>query len=106
MNVEGKRPTQEEKLKYLEEGIGHVMEIADALGLDMFSLEFELVQPEIMHEFASYAVPGHFSHWSYGRNLKILKTQYEYGMSRIYELVINSDSAYAPLLENNAAITN
>jgi stage V sporulation protein R len=35
-----------------------------------------------------------------------MKTQYDYGMSKIYELVINSDPCYAFLLDSNSVLQN
>jgi stage V sporulation protein R len=82
------------------------MEIANEFGLEMYPIDFEVVQPTMMHEFAAYGIPGHYSHWTYGRSFRQLKTQYDHGLSRIYEMVINSDPSRAYLLENNAVITN
>jgi len=35
-----------------------------------------------------------------------IKTQYDYGLSKIYELVINTNPSYAFLLENNSVLQN
>jgi stage V sporulation protein R len=35
-----------------------------------------------------------------------MKTMYDFGLSRIYEVVINSNPAYAFLLENNSIVQN
>ena len=90
----------------LEQGISHIWEIAREYGLDPFPTHFEMVPPDIMSEMGSYGIPGHFSHWTYGRAFHILKTQYDYGLIRIYEMVVNSNPAHAFLLDNNSLAIN
>src|SRR5687767_15569388 len=67
---------------------------------------FELVPASIMYEFGAYGLPGRFSHWTHGRAYQQIKTQYDYGLSKIYELVINTNPSYAFLLENNSVLQN
>ena len=55
-------------------------------GLDPFPVHFELVPAAIMYEFGSYGLPGRFSHWSHGKVYHRMKTSYDYGLSKIYEL--------------------
>src|SRR5207253_342462 len=40
------------------------------------------------------------------RTYQQIKTMYDYGLSKIYELVINANPAYAFLLENNSILQN
>ena len=51
--------------------------------------------PTIMYEFGAYGLPGRFSHWTHGKAYHRMKTQYDYGLSKIYELVINTNPSYA-----------
>ena len=88
-------------MRELEEAIGKIWEIADRMGLDPYPVHFELVPATIMYEFGAYGLPGRFSHWTHGRAYQQIKTMYDYGLSKIYELVINTNPAYAFLLENN-----
>lgn len=90
----------------LERAIGEIREVARGFGLDPFDLRFELVPAHIMYEFGAYGLPGRFSHWTYGRTYQELKTMYDYGLNRIYELVINTDPCYAFLLESNSVLQN
>jgi stage V sporulation protein R len=72
------------------------MNKAHEWGLTPFEVDFHIVPADKMYEIASYGVPGHFSHWTYGRNFWKQKTSYDYGHSKIYELVIiNSNPAQA-----------
>jgi stage V sporulation protein R len=51
-------------------------------------------------------MPTRFSHWSFGKTFNKMKMQYDFGLSKIYELVINSNPCYAFLLEGNSLIQN
>ena len=44
-----------------------------------------------MYEFGAYGLPGRFSHWTHGKAYQQIKTMYDYGLSKIYELVINTN---------------
>ncbi len=90
----------------LEIALGRVIEIANEFGLDPFLTRFEMVPAHIMHEMGAYGVPGAFSHWTRGRAYRQMKTEYDYGLSKIYEMVINSDPAIAYLLETNPPVIN
>jgi len=95
-----------EEVRELETAIGLIVEIADGMGLDPYPVHFELVPATIMYEFGAYGLPGRFSHWTHGRAYQQIKTMYDYGLSKIYELVINTNPAYAFLLENNTVLQN
>jgi stage V sporulation protein R len=95
-----------EEVRDLESAIGQIKEIADRMGLDPYPVHFELVPATIMYEFGAYGLPGRFSHWTHGRAYQQIKTMYDYGLSKIYELVINTNPAYAFLLENNTVLQN
>jgi stage V sporulation protein R len=95
-----------EDTRELEKAIGEIWEIAGGLGLDPYPVHFEMVPATIMYEFGAYGLPGRFSHWTHGRAYQQIKTMYDYGLSKIYELVINTNPAYAFLLENNSVLQN
>ena len=90
----------------LEAGMQDILEIALRMGLDPFPVHFELVPAAIMHEFGAYGLPARFSHWTYGRAYQQIKTFYDYGLSKIYELVINANPAYAFLVDTNSVLQN
>lgn len=94
-------------LERLERDIADIGEVAASLGLDSFPLHFEVCPPQILYTFGAYGgMPTRFSHWSFGKAFHRMKTHYDYDLSRIYELVINSDPAYAFLLEGNSRAQN
>ncbi len=76
------------------------------MGLDPYPVHFELVPASIMYEFGSYGLPGRFSHWTRGKAYYRMKTEYDYGLSKIYELVVNTNPSYAFLMEQNDLLQN
>jgi stage V sporulation protein R len=90
----------------LEGGIERIWEIAQSFGLRPFPTHFEVVPATVMYELGSYGMPGRFSHWTHGKAYQMQKTMYDYGLSKIYELVINTDPCYAFLLETNTVLQN
>jgi stage V sporulation protein R len=93
-------------LEELEKAIGQIWDIAHRFGLDPFPTHFELVPATIMYEFGSYGLPGRFSHWTHGKAYYRMKTSYDYGLSKIYELVVNTNPSYAFLMEQNDVLQN
>lgn len=90
----------------LEAATEQIWEIARRSGLDPYPVNFELVPATIMYEFGSYGLPGRFSHWSRGKAYYRMKTDYDYGLSKIYELVVNTNPSYAFLMEQNDLLQN
>jgi stage V sporulation protein R len=93
-------------LAQLESWIERIWDQAHAFGLDPYPTHFEIVPATIMYEFGSYGLPGRFSHWTHGRAYHQMKTMYDYGLSKIYELVINTNPCYAFLMEANTPLEN
>lgn len=91
----------------LEKAVEQIWDIATTkFGLDPFPLRFELVPASVMYEVGSYALPGRYSHWTFGKAYHRMKMMYDFGLSKIYEVVINSNPAYAFLLETNSPTQN
>ncbi len=93
-------------LKKLEYAIAEITEIAKGLGLDFYSMRYEICPSDIIYTFGAYGMPTRFSHWSFGKTFNKMKMQYDFGLSKIYELVINSDPCYAFLLDSNSLVQN
>ncbi|HWP43627.1 MAG TPA: SpoVR family protein [Blastocatellia bacterium] len=95
------------EVKELEEAVEQIWEIATVkFGLDPFPVRFEIVPATVMYEVGSYALPGRYSHWTFGKAYHRMKMMYDFGLSKIYEVVINSNPSYAFLLENNSLTQN
>ncbi|MCX7623469.1 MAG: SpoVR family protein [Thermomicrobium sp.] len=93
-------------VRELERRIGRIWEIGERLGLRPLPVHFEIVPASVMYEIGAYGLPGRFSHWTHGKAYQVQKTLYDYGLSKIYELVINSDPCHAFLLETNTLLQN
>ncbi|MFV8829246.1 SpoVR family protein [Alkalihalobacterium sp. APHAB7] len=92
--------------KQLEYAIEEITEIAQGFGLDFFPMRYEVCPADIIYTFGAYGMPTRFSHWSFGKQFHKMKLQYDLGLSKIYELVINSDPCYAFLLDSNSLVQN
>lgn len=93
-------------MQQLEKAIEDITKIADGFGLDYFPMRYEICPPEIIYTFGAYGMPTRYHHWSFGKAFHKMKLQYDLGMSKIYELVINSNPCYAFLLDSNTLIQN
>ena len=90
----------------LEAGIEQIWDVAQGFGLRPFPTHFEIVPATVLYEIGSYGMPGRFSHWTHGKAYQVQKMMYDYGLSKIYELVINTNPCYAFLLETNDILQN
>jgi len=78
-------------------------EIASGYGLDFFETIFEVLDYEELSMFAAYGgFPIRYPHWRFGAEFDELMKSYSYGLSKIYEMVINTDPCYAYLLSANS----
>jgi stage V sporulation protein R len=95
------------ELQELEKAVDQIWDIATKkFGLDPFPVRFEIVPATVMYEVGSYALPGRYSHWTFGKAYHRMKMMYDFGLSKIYEVVINSNPSYAFLLETNSPTQN
>lgn len=79
-----------------------ICRIAKEAGLDFFETIFELITYDQINQFAAYGgFPVRYPHWKFGMEYEQLSKSYEYGLSKIYEMVINTDPCYAYLMEGN-----
>ncbi|MEH7351843.1 SpoVR family protein [Gottfriedia acidiceleris] len=90
----------------LEYAIDEITEIAKGFGLDYFPMRYEICPSDIIYTFGAYGMPTRYSHWSFGKKFYKMKLQYDLGLSKIYELVINSNPCYAFLLDTNSLVQN
>ncbi|MFY9224757.1 MAG: SpoVR family protein [Blastocatellia bacterium] len=94
------------EVKALDDALKQIWDIALHNGLDPFPVRFEIVPATVMYEVGSYALPGRYSHWTFGKAYHRMKTMYDFGLSKIYEVVINTNPSYAFLLETNSLLQN
>src|SRR5512138_1439773 len=88
---------------YLRDVQEEVEAHAKQFGLDFFPIVYEVLDYKTMNEVAAYGgFPTRYPHWRFGMDYEQLSKSYEWGLSKIYEMVINTSPAYAYLLEGNS----
>ncbi|WP_019121796.1 SpoVR family protein [Brevibacillus massiliensis] len=97
---------EHDERRELERAIDEITEIAKGFGLDFYPMRYEVCPADIIYTFGAYGMPTRFSHWSFGKSFHRMKLQYDLNLSKIYELVINSNPCYAFLLDGNSLIQN
>lgn len=89
----------------LEEARQGIEELARSYGLDFFDTVFEMCTYEEINMIAAYGgFPTRYPHWRFGMEYLQMQKSYEWGLSKIYELVINTDPSYAYLMDCNLPV--
>lgn len=89
----------------LESARKEIERYAQGYGLDFFETIFEVLDADQLNEVASFGgFPTRYPHWRFGMEYDQLDKGYSYGLSKIYELVINNDPCYAYLMRSNALV--
>lgn len=92
-------------MRKIEEMRKEIERWAREYGLDFFETIFELVDVDQLNEIAAYGgFPTRYPHWRFGMEYDQLFKGHDYGLHKIYELVINSDPCYAYLMRNNSLV--
>lgn len=90
----------------LQEVAANLAEASRKAGLDFYETIFELIDYKQLNEIAAYGgFPTRYPHWKFGMDYERLAKTYEYGLSIIYEMVINNDPCYAYLLRANNMVS-
>ncbi len=90
---------------YLRDEQQRIEEFARGYGLDFYPVMFEMLPYDHMNEIAAYGgFPSRYPHWRFGMTYEQLAKSSEFGLSTIYEMVINNNPAVAYLLEGNSII--
>jgi len=90
---------------YLRDVQEEIEGYAKGFGLDFFPILYEVLDYKTMNEVAAYGgFPTRYPHWRFGMDYEQLSKSYEWGLSKIYEMVINTNPAYAYLLEGNSLV--
>ncbi|MCK6506586.1 SpoVR family protein [Myxococcota bacterium] len=86
----------------LQEAQAWIEGIARGYGLEFCETVFEMCDWEEINMLAAYGgFPTRYPHWRWGMDYIQMDKGYEYGLQKIYEMVINTRPAYAYLLDNN-----
>jgi stage V sporulation protein R len=79
-----------------------IADVARSYGLDFFETVFEMVDTNQINTIAAYdGFPVRYRHWRFGMQFDRISKSSTWGLSKIYELVINNDPCYAYLLRGN-----
>ena len=74
-------------------------------GLDFYPTIFELIDADQLNAIAARGgFPTRYPHWRFGMEYEQLSTGYQYGLQKIYEMVINNDPCYAYLMVSNPLV--
>jgi stage V sporulation protein R len=77
----------------------------EGYGLDPFDTVFEMVDSEQINSLAALGgFPVRYPHWRFGMEYDQLSKGYEWGLQKIYEMVINTDPSYAYLMKSNSIV--
>ncbi len=97
----GSRAAQE---RLIAEWKGEIEEaVRAACPLDFFPQEFVVVSwKQLQVILARDGFPKRFEHWSFGQKYASQQVHDTYGLSRTYELVLNTDPCVAYLLDSNS----
>lgn len=89
----------------LAEQRDQIRKYAEDFGLDFFETIFEMVDSDQINSLAAYGgFPVRYPHWRFGMDYDQLSKGYEWGMQKIYEMVINTDPSYAYLVRGNSLV--
>lgn len=89
----------------LEEWRQQIREWAIDYGLDFYTTIFEVLDWKQINMVAAYGgFPNRYPHWRFGMEYEQISKSYAYGLSKIYEMVINNDPCYAYLLHSNKIV--
>ncbi len=91
----------------LEDARDQIDDYAKQYGLDYYPTVFECVTPrEMIVVAARDGFPSRYEHWRFGMEYRRMKTHFDMGQMRIYELVLNNDPSLAYLLNDNDDVNN
>jgi stage V sporulation protein R len=86
----------------LEEARARIVGLGESYGLDFFETAFVMCRYDEINMLAAYGgFPLRYPHWRFGMEYLQMAKGYEWGLQKIYEMVINTDPSYAYLLDNN-----
>lgn len=74
--------------------------------LDWYPARFELIDFEgMLNAYSTYALPGLYSHWSFGKKYAEEYNRYKDTANLAFEVVINSNPSVCYLMDSNTATT-
>jgi stage V sporulation protein R len=93
--------------KDIEEVLPSIFKAADDYGLDYYDTKIECMTYDGISEVAAYeGFPQRYPHWRFGMSYEGLSKGYEFGMHRIFEMVINNVPCVIYILNSNTFTDN
>lgn len=93
--------------KELRALIPQIYQICADFGLDYYPTVVQMLTYDEVSEIAAYGgFPVRYPHWQWGAEYEELQRGYEFGMHKIYEMVINSNPCYLYCLHSNTLVDN
>lgn len=91
--------------KELNDLLPKIFQSCRDFGLDYYPTVVEKLSYDEISEIAAYGgFPVRFPHWSWGMEYEELQRGYEFGMHKIYEMVVNTNPCYIYCLESNTLV--
>jgi len=90
--------------KELKEYAPIILKACRDWGLDFYPTVIQLLTYDEISEIAAYGgFPVRYPHWTFGMEYEELQRGYQYGMHRIYEMVINCLAPDTQILTNKGS---
>src|SRR6478736_559090 len=80
--------------------------LAKRLGLDYYTVDFEMAPASLMTEIAVYGLPVRMPHWSFGVRYIHQLVRQSMGHSKIFEVMFPGDPCRAFLMDGNSLAEN
>ena len=80
--------------------------LAKRLGLDYYTVDFEMAPASLMTEIAVYGLPVRMPHWSFGVRYIHQLVRQSMGHSKIFEVMFPGDPCRAFLMDGNSTAEN
>lgn len=91
----------------LEELLPTIFQSVRDFGCDFYPTVVQMLTYDEISEVAAYGgFPVRWPHWKWGMEYEELQRGYEYGMHRIYEMVVNTNPCYIYCLDSNTLMDN
>ncbi|TFW10197.1 stage V sporulation protein R [Oxalobacteraceae bacterium OM1] len=95
-----------EAIEHLQQYAAQIEALAKQLGLDYYTVDFEVVPNNFMMEIAVYGLPVRMHHWSFGVRYIHQLIRQGMGHSRIFEVMFPGDPCRAYLVNGNTLPEN
>lgn len=87
--------------------IPDIFKLADKIGLSYYPTVIQKLTYDQISEVASYGGFGvRYPHWRWGMEYESLQKGYEYGFSKIFEMVVNNDPCWIYCLDSNSLLSD